>query len=101
MTTNKYGNPIWTNHALDRLIERGLTKDKAIFVFNNPDNVFKGKNNSLEYQKKIGKYMITLIAKKNTLDEWVIISCWMDPHCPEQKMQDKRHGMLNTGKLDY
>jgi hypothetical protein len=32
-----------------------------------------------EYQKRFGKYYVTVIAKQNEKGQWIVLSCWMDP----------------------
>lgn len=82
-----YGGAIWTNHALSRLDQRGLTQEIAVKAFKYPDNTKKGKKNeTFEYQKKINNSLVTVIAKQNERREWLILSCWVKP--------------LSTGSLD-
>lgn len=84
MTDNHYyGGAIWTNHALERLGQRGLTQDLAKQAFQHPDFSIPGKKSgTVEYQKKFGISIITVIAKQNEKNEWVILSCWIDPPLP-------------------
>lgn len=83
MTSNIYGGIIWTNHALDKLEERGLTQDLALQAFKHPDHTIKGhKINTTEYQKRVKKFLITVIVAKNEKNECVVISVWIDPPLP-------------------
>ena len=82
MSSNYYKGAIWTNHALDRLKERGLTQDIAAYVFNNPDKSISKNNSTTRYQKKIDKSLITIVAKQNEKSEWIILSTWADPPLP-------------------
>ncbi|MDQ3098985.1 MAG: hypothetical protein M3Q44_04525 [bacterium] len=78
-----YGNAIWTNHALDRLGQRGLSQQMAWQAFQYPDKRLDGKNpGTMEYQKKFGISLVTVIAKQNEKGEWLILSCWIDPPLP-------------------
>lgn len=75
-----YKGIIWTNHALERLKQRRLDQEIAWKAFNNPDTSVKGKQSgTMEYQKKFGKSLVTIIATKNDKREWIILSCWVDP----------------------
>lgn len=74
-----YGGAVWTNHALERLGQRGLTQELAWRAFQYPDKTLGGKNGSKEFSKWVEKSKITIIAKQNDKYEWVIISCWIDP----------------------
>jgi hypothetical protein len=52
----------------------------AADAFKNPDKSFPGKQSgTTEFLKRIGKYKVTVIGKKNEHYEWVILSCWVDP----------------------
>lgn len=81
MGKNSYfGGAIWTNHAIDRLKERGMSKDIAVKAFQNPDSKGNGKQKgTYEFQKKIGNSFVTVIATQNEKKEWIILSCWVDP----------------------
>ena len=81
MGNNSYfGGVIWTNHARDRLKERGMSRDIALKAFKDPDSKNQGKQSgTYEFQKKVGSSYITLIAKQNEQKEWVVLSCWIDP----------------------
>ncbi|MCL4354708.1 hypothetical protein M1349_04565 [Patescibacteria group bacterium] len=61
-----FGGAIWTNHALERLGQRGLTQELAAKAFNHPDKSIPGKQpGTIEYQKSFGNSLVTIIAKKN------------------------------------
>ncbi len=83
MVNKYYGGVIWTNHALQRLSDRGFTQDMALKAFNSPDSSMPGKNDgSIEYARKFNNSKITIIAKQNEKKEWIILSCWIDPPLP-------------------
>jgi len=83
MSNSHYGGVIWTNHALERLKRRGLSQDMAIQTFKHPDQSFSGnQSDSFVYEKKFDEKRVSVIAKQNEKNEWVIISCWMDPPMP-------------------
>lgn len=78
-----YGGVIWTNHALGRLSDRGLTQKMAWEVFHSPDKSFSGKQEgSIEYIKRFDSSKVTIIAKQNEKKEWIILSGWIDPPMP-------------------
>ena len=79
---NHYGGLIFTNHALTRMRDRGLPKEKAWEAFRNPDTTGERKEGANEYKKRYDKYLVTLIAKQNERKEWIIISAWVDPPMP-------------------
>ncbi len=83
MFDRKYGGIIWTNHALERLGQRGLSQELAWQAYRYPDTMRSGKERgTTEFQKKIGNSTITLIAKKNENNEWIVLSNWIDPPLP-------------------
>lgn len=92
-----YGGIIWTNHALDQLVERGLSQEKVWEAFNNPDSSSKGRTpDSFEFRKKFDKHTVTVITKKNEKNEWVVLSCWINPPLPgtedtKQKEEYKKY----------
>lgn len=89
-----YGGAIWTNHALERLHERKIPQTAAWKTFRFPDTARKGKSTeSHEYIKTIDHHVITIIAKKNHHDEWIILSCWADPPFPEAATQSRQSAL--------
>ena len=80
MSANKYGGLIWTNHALDRLRERGLPQDLAWQAYKYPDTIQNDTHRSSRtYLRKHDKYLITLIVKENERKEHIVVSAWIDP----------------------
>ena len=74
---NHYGNVIWTNHAIDRMRDRGLSQEQAWVAFRNPDSQSDNKNqDSKEFKKRFGDSLVTIIAKQNEKKEWIILSVW-------------------------
>lgn len=102
MAHNTYfGGIIWTNHALERLGQRGLSQEMALTAFKNPDQKVTGKQSgSYEFQKKFGKSYVTIIAKQNEKKEWLILSCWIDPPyygTRDWKRKQYYHAYLKAG----
>lgn len=78
-----YGGIIWTTHALERLKRRGLPQDWALQTFKHPDQSSPGnQSGSMIYEKKFDKKRVSVIAKQNEKNEWIILSCWIDPPMP-------------------
>lgn len=75
-----YGGVIWTNHAIEKMRDRGLSQDKAFEAFKHPDKTFPAKKpHALEFRKRFNGSFITVIALQNEKNEWVVISAWIDP----------------------
>ncbi len=71
---------IWTNHAQERLGQRGLKKEMVVETFNKPETDNPGKNpDSYELTRRYGNSTVTVIVKKGDNKDWILLSCWIDP----------------------
>lgn len=91
---NHYGGVIWTNHALERLRQRGIKQGDAWATWNRPEQSYKanlhGSGDAWRYYRTWGDQKIEVIAKKNEKREWVIISVWSDRvYIPENQAKRK------------
>lgn len=72
-----YRNLIWTNHALDRLRERGIKQGDAWATWRNPGQSRKGTiPGSWIYCRDWGETQIEVVAKQNERREWIVLSVW-------------------------
>lgn len=77
---NHYGGVIWTNHALQRLRERGIKQGDAWATWRNPKQSRKGTSpGSWVYFRNYGRDQIEVVAKQNEKKEWLILSVWSRP----------------------
>ena len=79
---NHYGGVIWTNHALEKLRQRGIKQGDAWATWSRPDQSRPGSSSSQGawvYYKTYGSTRIEVVAKQNERREWIIISVWSDP----------------------
>lgn len=77
MTDRNYGGVIWTNHALQRLKERGISQGDAWAVWNRPDESrYSTTKGAWIYYRTWGDLRIEVVAKKNEKNEWLILSVW-------------------------
>ncbi len=75
-----FGGVIWTNHALQRLKERGIKQGDAWATFNRPDQSRYAKSKGAwVYYKTYGTEKIEVVAKKNEQNKWVILTVWSRP----------------------
>jgi len=88
---NRFGGVIWTDHALDRIQERGIPKDYAISTFKSPDITENNNGKGVRLTKKIEDKTITLVITKNERSEPLAVSIWMDP--PMVGTEDHRKKM--------
>lgn len=97
-----YGGVIWTNHAQERLMSRGVEQTMALQTFKSPDETFQGKNpGTIQYEKKFGSSIITLIAKQNEHKEWLILSGWIDPPLPGTADAKKKEAWKKYQKAGF
>ncbi len=84
-----FGGVIWTNHALNRLRERGIKQGDAWATWRRPDQSRYAKNKGAwVYYKTYGNQKIEVVAKKNEKGKWIILSVWSKT--VYQKPQAKR-----------
>jgi len=61
----KYLDLVFTNHAISRLYNRGITQEKAYETFKNPNGQLAGKiPGSTKFYKNYGKQRVEVIVKK-------------------------------------
>lgn len=108
MYSRRYGGLIWTNHAMKRLKERGLSQEDAWYAYRHPDSTSKdSENNSIKYEKKVHDSMISIIIKENEKRELIVLSCWIDPpmsgsHAQREKEEYKKYKKASViGKIVY
>ena len=73
---NHFGGVIWTNHAMDRMRERGVKQGDAWATFNRPEQSRKGASGNWVYYRNWGGEQIEVVAKQNERREWIILSVW-------------------------
>ncbi len=72
-----YGGVIWTNHALQRLTQRGIKQGDAWATWKNPEQSrYATSQAAWVYYKTYGNLRIEVVAKKNEKGEWIILSVW-------------------------
>ncbi len=84
---NHFGNVIWTNHALQRLRERGISQGDAWATWRRPDQSrYAATKGAWVYYKTYpdrigagGNQKIEVVAKQNEKKEWIILSVWSRP----------------------
>lgn len=75
-----YKGTIWTNHALQRLQERGISQVDAWATLTNPQQSRKGTNkNAWVFYRTYGNDKIEVVASQNEKKQWVILSVWSRP----------------------
>lgn len=73
----KYQGVVWTNHALQRLSERGIKIDDALLTLNSPqESRYAETKDAWVFYRTWGKDKIEVVAKQNEKGEWVVLSVW-------------------------
>ena len=100
-----FGGVIWTNHALDRLRERGIKQGDAWATWNRPEQSRKGDSGNWVYYRNWGGTQIEVVAKED-LDrsgrkQWIILSVWSRPVYLKEKPAQKSSFWKNLVKLVF
>lgn len=102
MGAEYYGGVIWTNHALRRMYERGVSRQIAYETFAHPDRTVAGREKeTTQYQKRFDNSLVTVIAKQNATSEWVVLSAWMDPPLTGSEDDKRRIAYRNYQKASF
>ena len=87
----QFGGVIWTNHAMERLKERGVKQSDAWATFRRPDQArYAQSKGAWIYYKTYGNERIEVVAKQNEKKEWIILSAWSKP-IYKDKQETKAH----------
>lgn len=74
---NNFGGVIWTNHALQRLKERGISQSDAWATWRRPQKSrYVRKKGAWVFHRTYNNQKIEVVAKKNEKKEWIILSVW-------------------------
>ena len=95
-----YGGAIWTNHALQRLGERGIKQGDAWATFRRPEQSrYAESKGAYVYYRTYGNERIEVVAKQNASGpagkkEWIILSVWSKPVYQKYQKHKKRESLL-------
>jgi hypothetical protein len=71
---------IFTNHALTRLKERGISQGDAWATWNHSDQSrYAQAKGAWIYYRTFNQRKIEVVAKKNEKGEWLVLSVWDRP----------------------
>lgn len=95
-----YGGVVWTEHAISRMHERGISQGDAWVTWKKPDNSRYAKNKGAwVYYKAYGGQTIEVVAKKNEKGEWIILSVWSKTIFGRRKEASKPFWKIFTDKI--
>ncbi len=87
----KINDVVFTNHAIERMKQRGIPGDLVWQAVRQPDRTSAGKEKyTTEFIKHHNERVITAVGKKNDLGEWVVLSAWIDPPFPGTRDYKKK-----------
>lgn len=93
---NRYGNIIWTNHAISRLRERNIVQGDAWATWRNPDKSrYSESKGGYVYTKDFGGQIIEVVAKQNEKKEWLILSVWSRPKLHRFEKAKSNEGLFS------
>jgi len=75
-----FGGVIWTNHALQRLQERGIKQGDAWATFSHPqESRYATTKGAWVFYRTYDNNQIEVVASQNKEKKWVILSVWSKP----------------------
>lgn len=75
-----FGGVVWTDHALQRLRERGIKQGDAWATFQRPEQSrYATTRGAWIYYKTYGDSKIEVVAKQNERKQWIILTVWSRP----------------------
>lgn len=90
-----FGGIIWTNHAMERMRQRGIKQGDAWATWHNPQQTRKAATQGAWiYYRTYGSEKIEVVVSKNDKGEWVVLSVWSRPVY-------KPHQLYNTGSKTW
>lgn len=91
-----YGGVIWTNHALQRLSDRGISQSDALYTFQKPQQSrYASAKEAWIYYRTYKNEQIEVVAKQNDKKEWIILSVWSKPNFTKTAViSSKKKGFL-------
>ncbi len=94
-----YGGVVWTNHALQRLRERGIKQGDAWATFQRPDQSrYASTKGAWVYYKTYGNEKIEVVARQNEKKQWVILTVWSRPMWESHDHKKQRLSLMQILK---
>lgn len=82
MSKNEYKGLIITNHALERMKQRGISYSQVWETQKYPDFQDTIRGDATERKKMFENRTVSVVFTHNGRGETVVISCWMEPPLP-------------------
>lgn len=93
---------IWTDHARQRLQDRGLSQPTVEQAIRHAEQRRPGKKaNTQEYSARFEEHTVTAVVSPGEKNELIIISCWVDPPFPGTKSWYKKQRWKRYKQLPW
>lgn len=77
MMQRTYNGVVFTNHALERLRERAIKQGDVWATLSSPSSSRRANSKgSYVFYRTYGRRTIEVVASKNELGQWVVLSVW-------------------------
>lgn len=91
-----FGGVIWTNHALARLNERGITQATALTTLLQPQRSrWAADKQAWIYNRTFSGQAVEVVATQNELKQWVVVSVWSRPASQLHNRYLVRNGVVD------
>src|SRR5690606_35153125 len=90
---------IWTNHALERLKQRGISQGDAWATWRRPNQSrYASTKDAWVFYRTWSNETIEVVAKQNEKKEWVILSVWSRPVNRKHRAKAKESWLMRLVK---
>lgn len=94
---NQYGGVIWTNHALQRLTERGIKQGDAWATFSHPqESRYATTKGAWVFYRTYDDNQIEVVARQNKEKKWVVLSVWSKQVFPRSSPANQKPNFLEN-----
>ena len=92
-----YKGVVFTNHALDRIRERGISQGDAWATFSHPqESKYATTKGAWVFYRTCGDNRIEVVASQNKEKKWVILSVWSKQVFPKSSQASQKPNFLEN-----
>jgi hypothetical protein len=96
MADRNFGGVVWTNHALERLTQRGIKQGDAWATFQRPEQSrYAATKGAWVYYRTYGSEKIEVVARQNERKQWIILTVWSRPVYETHHKHKSEGGMFS------
>jgi hypothetical protein len=90
-----FGGVIWTNHALQRLSQRNIRQSDAWATWRHSDQSrYASTRGAWIYYKTYRSQRIEVVAKKDDVGKWIILSVWSRPVYEKHTTSKRKESLI-------